>query len=548
MTNMPRLRRLSINQEPTDGRDEALLAEQGYKQELKRDWSLLHNFGVSFAIISVVSGTTTLFSYGLHSGGPAVMSGGWLVVNFFTMFVGLGMAEITSAHPTSGGPYFWAAMLAPDDDTAALLSWITGWFNFVGQFAVTTGITFGLATLIATLATVKTDFAASPGQVIGIYAALLISHGLINSFGVHILRYLNNSSIICQSLGVGALAIAVVAAAPKHQSGEFVFGKFHDGTGPDGGPGWSIRASPEYVACIGLLMAQYTITGFDASAHLSEETRNAAWSAPIGVLTSIAVSTIFGFFLIICMLFSIQDFDRTVAAPEPVLQILIDVFGENGAIVLFTLIIVCIWHAGLFSLTSNSRMMFAFARDRGLPKYFHKVDERHKSPIRTIWLAAALAFILALPSLGSSVAFAAATSIATIGLYISYTLPILEGLIFHRHFKKGPFDLGVFSRPVALVACLYVGFITIIFCLPNETPVTSQTLNYTPVAVGIVLVWIFATWFLSARKWFRGPIRQIQAAELGIDIDVPGEIERAEMEGKLPTKALGQEKMEPVED
>lgn len=108
--------------------------------------------------------------------------------------------------------------------------------------------------------------------------------------------------------------------------------------------------------------------------------------------------------------------------------------------------------------------------------------------------------------------------------------------------------MGVFSRPVALVACLYVGFITIIFCLPNETPVTSQTLNYTPVAVGIVLVWIFGTWFLSARKWFRGPIRQIQAAELGIDIDVAGEIERAEMEGKLPTKALGPEKMEPVED
>lgn len=127
-------------------------------------------------------------------------------------------------------------------------------------------------------------------------------------------------------------------------------------------------------------------------------------------------------------------------------------------------------------------------------------------------------------------------------------MPILEGLIFHRHFKKGPFNLGVFSRPVALVACLYVGFITIIFCLPNETPVTSQTLNYTPVAVGIVLVWIFGTWFLSARKWFRGPIRQIQAEQLGIDIDAPGEIERAEREGKLPTKEVGAEKTEPVSD
>lgn len=114
-------------------KDEGILAELGYRQELKREWSLIHNFGVSFSIISVITGITTLFEYGLTTGGPGVMSVGWIVVSFFTMFVGLGMAEITSAHPTSGGPYFWAAMLAPNDKTAAFLSWVTGWFNFVGQ-------------------------------------------------------------------------------------------------------------------------------------------------------------------------------------------------------------------------------------------------------------------------------------------------------------------------------------------------------------------------------------------------------------------------------
>lgn len=109
-------------------------------------------------------------------------------------------------------------------------------------------------------------------------------------------------------------------------------------------------------------MSQYTITGFDASAHLSEETRNASWSAPIGVLTSISCSAVFGFFLLLCLLFSVQDFDSTVKSDvgQPVLQILIDIFGEDGAIVLFTLVIICVWHCGLFSLTSNSRMMFAF--------------------------------------------------------------------------------------------------------------------------------------------------------------------------------------------
>lgn len=129
-------------------------------------------------------------------------------------------------------------------------------FNLVGQFAVTTGITFGLANLISTTATVKTSYEPTAGKTIGIYAALLISHGVVNTFGVHILRYLNNTSIILHSVGVSCFAIAVLAKAPIHQSGKFVFATFYDGTGD---PGWSVRASPAYVAVCGILMSQYTV-------------------------------------------------------------------------------------------------------------------------------------------------------------------------------------------------------------------------------------------------------------------------------------------------
>jgi amino acid transporter len=461
------------------------------------------------------------------------MSVGWIIVSFFTMFVGLGMAEIVSAIPSAGGPYFWAAILAPKKH-APLASWVTGWFNLLGQVAVTTGITFGAATLITTLAEVK-GFVPTAGRTLGVYAALLFSHGMVNSFGVHILRYLNNTSIILHSLGVFSLAVACLAKAPHHQSAKFVFAKFYDGTGIDG-PGWSVRASTAYVACCGILMSQYTITGFDASAHLSEETQNASWSAPIGVMMSIGVSAVFGFFLIVSLLFSIQDFDTTVSSTysQPVLQIFIDIFGENGAIVLMTLIITCVWHCGLFSMTSNSRMMFAFSRDGALPSFFHKVDKRFRSPIRTIWLAATLSFLLAVPSLGSTVAFQAATSIATIGLYISYGLPILIGLVNPTDFIHGPFNLRAFSRPVALIACMWVGFITVIFCLPQINPVNSQTLNYTPVCVGIIGLWCMTSWIFWARKWFRGPVRQIEAEVAGVNLDTPGVLEEAEAQGKVP--------------
>ena len=146
------------------------------------------------------------------------------------------------------------------------------------------------------------------------------------------------------------------------------------GSGPQGG------RYPSQATLPNLLRADHKIihriTGFDASAHLSEETNNAAWNAPIGVLMSVGCSGIFGFFLLISLLFSIQDFDSTVASEfeQPVLQILIDVFGENGAIALMTLIMACVWHAGLFSMTSNSRMMFGFARDGGLPHFFNSVS------------------------------------------------------------------------------------------------------------------------------------------------------------------------------
>jgi amino acid transporter len=169
---------------------------------------------------------------------------------------------------------------------------------------------------------------------------------------VGILKYLNNVSIWWHAVGTTSLVIAILAAAPKHQSGRFVFQTFIDGTGVDG-VGWSQRASPAYVAVIGILLAQYTLTGlvsmsrgghtfsehfsgFDASAHMTEETHNAAMSGPIGIITSIGVSAILGWFLLLGLLFSIQDYGKTVASPtgQPVTQIFLDTVGEKGAIVL----------------------------------------------------------------------------------------------------------------------------------------------------------------------------------------------------------------------
>lgn len=175
----------------------------------------------------------------------------------------------------------------------------------------------------------------------------------------------------------------------------------------------------------------------------------------------------------------------------------------------------------------------ACVADFSQPHFFHKVDARFQSPVRTVWLAAFLSFLLALPSLGSSVAFAAATSIATIGLYISYGIPIFIAALYPSTFTKGPFNLRAFSRPIGFIGVGWIIFITVIFCLPTANPVTTQTLNYTVVAVGIIAVGALGSWVLWAHRWFVGPAREIEAERLGIDISEPGAMERAEAEGKL---------------
>lgn len=185
----------------------------------------------------------------------------------------------------------------------------------------------------------------------GILAVVLLSHVALNLFSVRTLRYVIYTSIILNTVGVLCLVITVLAKAPNHKNAHFVFSTFHDGTGNDENDvGWSIRANDAYVAAVGVLMSQYTILGYDASAHLCEETRKAVRDAPLGLLSAIGCSAVIGFFYIIGLLFSIDDFEKVRDAKQPVLQILTDACGDGGGLVLMVIIMLCVWHCGLFSL------------------------------------------------------------------------------------------------------------------------------------------------------------------------------------------------------
>jgi amino acid permease (GABA permease) len=487
--------------------DEKRLHELGYAQELSRTMSGFSNFAVSFTIISILSGCLTLYGFGMNTGGPALIVWGWPFVGLMTLIVGLAMAEVCSSFPTAGGLYYWAAKLAPSNGAA--WSWFTGWFNFLGQVAVTAGIDFGAAFFINAFLDLQFGFAATPAHTILIFGLVLVLHGLLNTFGVKLVSLLNDVSVWWHIVGVLVIVGALVFVPSEHQSAEYVFTTFVNNTG------WT---SPLYVGLLGLLLAQYTFTGYDASAHMTEETHDAARSGPRGIVMSIVVSLIAGWVLLVGITFAIQDYDGALTSSTgvPPAQIFIDALGVTGGKLLLLVAIGAQLFCGMSSVTANSRMIYAFSRDGALPasSFWHRINKRTRTPTNAIWLAAGGAFVLGLPYLWNPTAYAAVTSIAVIGLYIAYVLPTLLRLLQGDKFQRGPWHLGKWSRPVGVVAVLWVVFITVLFMLPQASPVTAKTFNYTPIAVLVVLGFAGIWWLVSARKWFTGPKVQGTPEEL----------------------------------
>jgi amino acid permease (GABA permease) len=500
---------VSVNQAPSAVlSDEEELHQLGYAQELLRRMSGFSNFAVSFTIISILSGCLTLYGYGMATGGPVVIVWGWPFVGIMTLFVGLAMAEVCSSYPTAGGLYYWAAKLAKKNGPA--WSWFTGWFNFLGQVAVTAGIDFGAAFFINAFLALQWNVSTKPWVTIVIYAIVLLVHGLLNQFGIRLVALLNDVSVWWHIIGV-LIIVSVLAFVPSHHlPASQVFGHFVNDTG--------LGVGSLYVVLIGLLLAQYTFTGYDASAHMTEETHQAAVAGPRGIVMSIVVSLFAGWILLIGVTFAIQHYEpeRTSATGVPPAQIFIDAVGNTGGKLLLLIAIGAQLFCGMSSVTANSRMIYAFSRDGALPgsAFWHRVNKRTRTPTNAIWLAAGFAFVLGLPYLKNYTAYAAVTSIAVIGLYIAYVMPTFLRLRQGNSFERGPWHLGRWSYVVGWMAVIWVAIITILFMLPQASPITWLSFNYAVVAVAVVLGFAGIYWAVSAKNWFTGPKVQGTAEEL----------------------------------
>jgi amino acid permease (GABA permease) len=499
--------------------DTAKLHSMGYAQELQRRMGGFSNFAVSFTIISILSGCLTAYGIAMTNGGPVDMTWGWIFVGVMTMFVGLGMAEVCSAYPTAGGLYYWSAKLAKRN--APAWSWFTGWFNLLGQVAVTAGIDYGFSLFFTAFLSLTTGWTATPGHTLLVYAGILIIHAGLNVFGVRVVAFLSDVSVWWHILGVLLIVIVLLAVPAHHASTSFVFTRLVNETG---------FHNRFYVFMIGLLLAQYTFTGYDASAHMTEETRNAAVAGPKGIVRSIWVSLIAGFVLLVGITYAItNNYSSALASSTgvPPVQIWIDAIGRHGGEWLLVVAMVAQAYCGMASVTANSRMIYAFSRDGAIPgsSFWHHINPRTRTPSRAVYFAVVFAFILAIPSMWSSVAYGAVISISVIGLYIAYVIPTLLRRLAGNTFTAGPWNLGRWSSLVGWIGIIWVGIITVLFVLPTASPITLHNFNYTPVAVGVVLLYAGGYWLISARKWFTGPRAQGDLTELEA---IEAQLERAE--------------------
>jgi amino acid transporter len=520
--------------------DERQLAHLGYKQELTRAWSSFTNFAISFTIISVLAGCFTNFSFAWNAGGPAGIAIGWPILCVFVLLVAFSMAELTSAMPTAGGPYWWAAKLG-----GAGWSWFTGWFNIVGLVGIVAAVGYGAAFFLQALLglygldVLGINFATTnPSTILHetflLFLLILVFYTAVNIFADRLLALFNNISVGWHVIGV-LVIIALIAFVPSHHASlGFVFGHRLNNTGFHGGA-TSGAFFWLYVLPIGFILTMYTQTGYDASAHTAEETRGAAKAAAQGVWRSVFYSAIAGWAVLLALLFAATNLDAINKAGGGSIPVITS--GLSSWAAKFVLIICTVGQlfCGAAGLTSASRTWYAFSRDRGMPGWalFRRLNAQ-RVPLYAVLAVSIASLIITIPAYWGSKtgvpwAYFAITAICTVGLYLAYIIPVYLRLRQGDDFKPGPWTLGRHYKWVNIGAIAFV--VLVVFSLDIPTTFTGvpwnkgftwTAVNYSPLVllVGVIVaVW----WQLDAKDKYKGPVRTIDTDELGHVIEPPPE-------------------------
>jgi amino acid transporter len=529
------------SREETIQQDVRDLHQLGYAQELFRSMGGFSNFAISFSIISILTGAVILYDYGLAWAGTAAVMIGWPLVTVFVLLIAASMGEIASAYPTAGGLYYWASRMKGKN-----WGWWTAWLNLIGQFAIVAGINYAAAGFLnativdrifgGTFNTTEVIPGVLNGQLVTMGILMLVELAM-NIAGINLVSLLNQVSVWWHIVIVAAVVVLVFLSGKPDQSGLHLFaiepldtaGSWNNNLGVVNLQYGPAVAYPIILAFFfSLLQANWTYTGYDASAHVAEETVGARVASAWGLFLSVAVSAVVGFVFLFALsthlpnlstLFPTTLDDTTLPTASQyyfgggvaVIDILVYNLGSTLGNLLSAAIAIAMAFCGLSSVASAGRMLFAFSRDDGLPGsgWLKKVSHRYRTPANSLiamvvvsWLFTVAAFIV-----GTGTAIIIVTAISTIFLYAAYGVVIYLGATTSEWLKERVWSLGRWSKPVAYLAIFWVIVLMVLFSWP-----TSGNISW-PFMVGTAIL-LLIYYFGWARSRFMGPKVMGQEAEL----------------------------------
>ncbi|KAG2110118.1 amino acid/polyamine transporter I [Suillus clintonianus] len=506
--------------------DEALLAELGYKQEFKRAFTPLEVFGIAFSIIGLLPSIASVLFYAVPNGGPVSMVWGWAVASLFILCVGMSMAELGSAAPTSGGLYFWTHSLS-SPWCRNLLAWIVGYSNTVGTIASVASIDWGCAVQVMAAVSIGSGqtFTATSAQTFAVYVAIVLSHAVICCMGTAVLARLQTIYVVLNICLCLAVIIGLLATSKANMnSASYALGNFTNLNG------WS----DGYAFILSFLAPSWTISSFDSSVHISEESSNAATAVPWAIVSAIGIAAILGWAINVSLTFCMStDLNFLLGSPigQPMAQIFFNSFGQNGTLALWSFVVLVQYMMGSSMVLASSRQTFAFARDGALPfsSYLYRMNRFTKTPVNTVWFVAAFSILLGTLSFAGPQAINAVFSLSVTALYIAYAIPIIARFAFKNNFKPGPFNLGIFSLPVAVISVSYMFIMDIVFFFPTTPQTDVANMNYTVVVLGGILflsiMWYYCPVY-GGVHWFTGPVSNLEKVSEESTSSIRGSVEK----------------------
>ncbi|KAH7925903.1 APC amino acid permease [Leucogyrophana mollusca] len=503
-----------------DEEDNKELEALGYVPSFRREFSNLATISFAFSIMGVCSSVASTFNTPLLLGGPASVTWCWILGASNCLSLASSIAEIISAYPTCGGLYTASAQLCPRKHRPRV-GWIVGWLNILGQFVGLSSSEFGLANMILAAVSVGTNgaYEITANKVVGLTTGLLIVHGLLNSLKTRQLAYFTSSFVFVNLGATFVITITLLATTSRAEMhpASYVFGAdgLVNGTG-----GWNTGIS----FLLGLLSVQWTMTGYDSTAHISEEVRRAAYAAPVAIIIATFGTAVSGWLLnIVLILCSGPLADLPGPSGSAFLAIMVLRMGKHAALALWFFVCLTAFFVCQSGLQAGSRTIYAFSRDHGLPDagFFGQVSSSTQTPLRAVWLTTLVSVLPGLLDLASPIAANAIFAMTAMAADLSYIIPVFLRRVYHSHpevqFKPGPYYMGDgWLGWAANVNCIvWTLFVCVIFSLPTEMPVTSTNMNYSAViTVGVVLV--SGAWYvLSAHRHYHGPASNLPRKDGG---------------------------------